>query len=95
MSITNHTQPDLGMIPGCCGEKPVTNCMSYGMAKKACKSSYKVMLNTPSLYENQNSLTIFFVKFSNIKFHENPSYGSQVVSCIQTGEKLIRHSVGL
>jgi hypothetical protein len=94
MSTTNPTQPDLGMIPGCCGEKPVTNCMSYGMAQKACQSSYKVMLNTLSIYENQNSLTIFC---KILKYKISLKSIQWFPSCFMytNREKLNRHSAGL
>jgi hypothetical protein len=32
LSTTNHTQPDLGLNPGWCGESLVTNSLRYGMA---------------------------------------------------------------
>ena len=50
-------------------------------------SSYKVPVMLVRLQWNLNSHDSFFEKYSNIKFHDNPSSGSRVVPYGQTDER--------
>jgi hypothetical protein len=71
----------LGMIPDCCGEKPVTYWQPMAWSEKQVFIQGHVK---HSLYEKSKiTWQFFFVKLSNIKFNENPINGSWVVSCTQ------------
>jgi hypothetical protein len=42
-------------------------------------------------FKKNGFLLKVFEKYCNMKFHENPSSGSRVVSCVQTGGRRDRH----
>jgi hypothetical protein len=65
------------------------NAWSYLMSLSVLRDSHvNRSIKLSSLSENWNGSTIFFVKFSNIRFHRIPTTSPQIVSCVQTGDEI-------